>query len=118
MPVSPDYRDYILDLLSAMDGVSPRAMFGGCGLFRGGVMFALITRQDRFYFRVDDINRPDFEAADCEQFQPHENKPQSKPVRMPYFEAPVDAMEDPDELCAWGERAWEAAQRNKNRQAR
>jgi len=111
VPVSPEYRDYILDLLSAMEGVLPRAMFGGCGLFRDGLMFAIITRTDRCYFRVDDLNRPDFEAAGCEQFQPHENKP----MRMPYYEVPVDLLEDPEELCAWAENAWAAARRNKNK---
>ena len=111
MPISPEYRDHVLDLLSAMEGVMPRAMFGGCGLFRDGVMFAIITRTDRTYFRVDGVNRPDFEAAGCEQFQPHENKS----MRMSYFEVPVDLLEDPEGLCEWAEKAWEAAKRNKKK---
>ena len=111
MAVSPEYRDFILDLLSEMEGVMPRAMFGGIGLFRDGIMFAILTRTDRTFFRVDDVNRPDFEAAGCEQFQPHEKKP----MRMSYFEVPVDLLEDPEELCAWAERAWEAAKRNKKK---
>ena len=62
MPVSSDYRDYILDQLSSVEDVIPRTMFGGLGLFKGGVMFGILSRMDCFYLKVDDINQPEYEA--------------------------------------------------------
>ena len=113
MAASPGYKEYILDLLTAVDGVSARAMFGGVGLYVDGTMFGLITRSDRFYLRVDEINQPDFEAMEAEQFIPHEDKPEQNQMKMPYFEVPADILEDEEELPRWAQKAWEAARRNK-----
>jgi DNA transformation protein and related proteins len=113
MAVSPGYKEYILDLLAGVDGVFARAMFGGVGLYVDDTMFGLITSTDRFYFRVDEINQPDFEAADSEQFIPFEDDPKKNQMRMPYFEVPVDILEDEEELTRWSKNAWEAARRNK-----
>ena len=113
MAVSPEYKEYILDLLSDVDGVFARAMFGGAGLYVDDTMFGLITAADRFYFRVDEINQPDFEAAGSEQFIPFEDDPKKSQMRMPYFEVPVDILEDEEELTRWAKSAWEAARRNK-----
>ncbi len=70
MPSSPDYRDYILDQLSLVEDVMPRTMFGSLCLFKGGVMFGILSRMDRFYLKVDDINQPDYEALGAEPFRP------------------------------------------------
>ena len=108
MPVSPEYKDYILDQMSEVDGFMPRSMFGGMGLFKGGVMFAIISRKDRFYMKVDEQNQPDYEALGAEPFRPHEGGK----MTMPYFEVPVEILDDPEELAAWADKAWEAAKRN------
>jgi DNA transformation protein len=63
MAVSPELRDYILDLLNGLGGVTARSMFGGIGLYRDGVMFGLTTRNDVLYFRTGDGNRGQYEAA-------------------------------------------------------
>lgn len=110
MAVSPEYRDYILELLSpphGLDGVSARPMFGGAGIYLDGIMFALITAGDQFYFRVDEINQPDYEDAGAAQFIPFDDKP----MRMPYWEAPAEILEDEEELILWARKAWEAAKR-------
>ena len=113
MAVSPAYKDYILDLLSGVEGVTARAMFGGAGLYVEDTMFGLITRSDRFYLRVDEINQPDFKALEAEQFIPFEDDPKKSQMKMPYFETPADILEDEDALADWAKRAWEAARRNK-----
>ncbi len=38
-----DFLNHVMDLLSPLDGISNRAMFGGFGIFYGDDMFALIT---------------------------------------------------------------------------
>jgi DNA transformation protein len=111
--VSTEYKEYILDLLSAVEGVTARAMFGGSGLYVDGTMFGLITRSDRFYLRVDEINQPDFEALEAEQFIPFADDPNKTHMKMPYFETPADILEDEEALTRWAKKAWEAARRNK-----
>ena len=49
-------------------------------------------------------NRPDFEAAGCEQFIGHGTP-------MPYFEVPSEVLEDADELEEWVRKAQAAARR-------
>ena len=53
MPLSPVFIDYALELLAGVGRVEARRMFGGAGLFRDGVMFALLD-DDVIYVRVDD----------------------------------------------------------------
>ncbi|MCK5445717.1 MAG: TfoX/Sxy family protein [Rhodospirillaceae bacterium] len=108
MAVSPDFRDYVLELLEPLGEVTARAMFGGAGIYMDGSMFALIANETLF-FKTDDINRPDFEAEGMAPFSPYADKPQ---MTMSYSEVPAHLMEDSDGLCEWATRAWEAARRN------
>jgi DNA transformation protein len=105
MPPSADFVAHVLDLMSRWGGVSARRLFGGYGLYRQGVMFALVA-YDVLYLKVDARNRPEFEAASMEPFV-HESK--GKPVEMPYWEAPSDLFDDADSMTRWAERAFEAA---------
>lgn len=108
MTISAEYREYVLDLLSGAGNVTARSMFGGAGLYLDGTMFALIA-SDVLYFKVDDGNRVDYEDAGSAPFVPFSDKP----FPMSYWEVPPDLMEDPEELCRWAHRAWEAARRSK-----
>jgi len=98
MATTPEYREYILDLLNAVQPVSDRKMFGGVGIFIEEGMFALITSDDIFHFKVDDDNRSDYEAAGMPQFG-----------RMPYYQVPAEVLESQEELRMWMEKAMEAA---------
>ena len=110
MPISPEFRDYVLEMLQPFGPVRAKAMFGGAGLYADDTMFALIAN-DVLYFRTDEGNVGEYEAAGCSPFQPFEHKP----FKMPYYEAPPDIMEDADELSDWARRAWEAARRNQKK---
>jgi DNA transformation protein len=107
MVVSEDYLRFILDQLAGLKGVSARRMFGGAGLYLRGIMFGLIA-DDRAYLRVDDINRKSFEDAGSGPFHPYGTK-----ATMPYYEVPIDVLEDPVDFCAWAEKALAAAMRGK-----
>ena len=110
MTMSPDFRDYLLDQLAPMGGIEAKRMFGGGGLYLDGAMFGLVA-SDVLYLKADDGNRADFEARGMGPFT-YTNKAREKPVAMSYYEIPDDVLEDPDELCAWAGRAWEAARRS------
>lgn len=111
MAISPEYRDYVLELLDPLGRVQARPMFGGTGLFRDGLMFGLITRRDILYFKTDDENRGEYEAAGMGPFMPYENRP----TVMPYHEVPADLLEDADDFAEWAGRAFAAAIRARDR---
>jgi DNA transformation protein len=106
MPVSEEYLDYVVDQLGCLGPVTAKRMFGGVGLYQDGLFFGLIAG-DVVYFKVDDENRRDYEAAASKPFQPYGDASYS----MGYYEVPVDVLEDSDRLRLWAGRAVAAADR-------
>ena len=113
MPVSNDYVQYVLEQLAGLGRVTSRRMFGGVGLYCDSLFFGLID-DDTLYFKVNDANRPDYEARGMGPFRPFRDKPD---VSMTYYEVPADALEDGDELVVWARKAVAIAEapRRKNR---
>jgi len=105
MPSGADFVAHVLDLMSDWGGVSARRLFGGYGIYRHGVMFALVA-DDVLYFKVDARNRPEYEAAGMQPFI-YDGKGRS--VEMPYWEAPSELFDDADSMTRWAERALDAA---------
>ena len=52
----------LLHDLAPLGTVRARKMFGGVGIYYNDVFFAILYR-GRLYFKVDDANRPAYEAA-------------------------------------------------------
>lgn len=100
-----DFVDHVLDLLTPWGGVSARKMFGGFGLYKQGAMFALVA-EDVLYFKVDSRNRPLFQQLGMAPFT-YEGK--AKPVEMPYWETPPDALDDGAALIDFARGALDAA---------
>ncbi len=109
MPVSPEYREFALEQLERVAPVRARGMFGGVGLYSGELFFALLD-DDRMYFKVDDSNRPDYEALGQRPFDPFKDGVHL----MQYYEVPPDIVEDPDELRLWMDKALDVARRKKS----
>lgn len=106
MPVSDDFREFVLEQLGRVVAIDWKRMFGGVGLYADGTFFALID-DDILYFEVGDANRADFEAAGSRAFSPYGDGKYS----MNYYELPVDVLEDIDALRAWTEKALTVARR-------
>ncbi len=104
MAFSSGFRDYVLEQLERTPFVTYKSMFGGVGIYSEGYFFALIA-EDRLYLKVDDSNRPDFEAAEMEAFMPYGDG-----RTMQYWEVPVGVLEDADVLKGWAEKAITVAQ--------
>jgi DNA transformation protein len=96
MAVSDDYRDFVLEQLAPAGHVSPRAMFGGIGLYLDGLFFALID-DDTLYFKTDDSNRARYEQAGSKPFCPVPDRPDQS---LGYWQVPAEVLEDPDQLAA------------------
>ncbi len=114
MPLNPEFRDHLLDLLAPLGAVTVRAMFGGGGVYLDGTMFGLVA-DDVLYLKVDDANRGDFEAAGSGPFV-YQGK--TRPVAMSYYQVPAEIMDDGETLCRWARRAWEAARRARGGRSR
>jgi DNA transformation protein and related proteins len=101
MPVSNDYRDFVLEQLAHAGRVAPRVMFGGVGLYLDGLFFALID-DDTLYFKADDASRKRYEAAGSRPFCPDPSRPEQA---MGYWQVPAEVLEDPEALAAWAREA-------------
>lgn len=113
MAVSVSFRTFVLEQLGQVRPVTFRPMFGGLTVFAEGRAFALAD-DDVLYFKVDDTNRPDFEAAGMGPFLPFGDP--AKP--MQYYELPAEVLEDADELARWMAKAIAVAAKAKTRARR
>jgi DNA transformation protein len=104
MAVSAGFREYVREQMERVAPLSMRAMFGGVGLYSDGVFFALID-DDTVFFKVDERNRADFEAAGMKPFRPFGDDRTS----MQYYELPAEVLEDREDLRRWVRGALQAA---------
>ena len=111
MTAGNEFVQYVLELLEPLGGVSAKAMFGGFGMYCRGMMVALIA-DETLYLKVDNVNRPDFEAQKLEPFR-YQKK--DTVIAMSYYQAPPEAMEESDLLCEWVEGSYQAAVRGKKK---
>jgi DNA transformation protein len=105
--VSGGFQDFVLDLLGPLDPL-PRRMFGGVGLFHGGVMFGLLVR-DTIYLRVDDTTRERFEQAGSRPFS--YQRGEREVSLSAYYVVPDDLLDRQDELLRWTRDAIATARR-------
>ena len=95
MTYSQNYLEYIIEQLSGLEGVEWKKMFGGIGFFKEGKMFGMIAN-DVFKLKVNDSNKQDYIDHGME---PHHDPGKKK--GMPYWEVPVEVVEDKGILKAW-----------------
>ena len=110
MPLSSEYKTFVLDLFEPVFPVRVRAMFGGAGIYSGDVMFGLIA-DERIYLKTDETGKAAFLDEGCGAFvfEPRTGKP----VEMSYWEMPERLYDDPDELKAWALKALDVAMKAK-----
>ena len=111
MTVTGGFRSLVLEQLGrVVPDVRGRSMFGGVGIYSGGLFFALID-DDTLYFKVDDSTRPDFESRNMDPFRPY--GPEGEV--MQYYCVPGEVLEDAEALDDWVQRAIAVARRARNR---
>ena len=105
------FLEYVLyDAMHGITGVTARAMFGAFGLYKEGVVFGIVD-DDQLYLKVDQTNLSEYKAC---QSQPltYEGK-NKKEIVLPYWEVPVDVLEDREKLAEWVEASVHVSQRAK-----
>jgi len=88
-------------------------MFGGLGVWRDDRFFAL-TYGEEIYFKVDQVNRPNFIAAQSVPFSYEAKTSKGTSERRiinGLWLVPDDVLEDSDMLITWAQAAYEAALR-------
>ena len=93
------FKDFVLDQLSELPGLTHRAMFGGYGLYQRETFFGIIHR-GRLYFKTDPTTAPRYRDRGMKPF-----KPSSTQTLKNYYEVPVEVLEDSDALTAWASQA-------------
>lgn len=98
------------ELLAPWDAISARRMFGGWGIYRGALMFALVA-DDLLYMKSGAVLRE--LVGDLELIPFTYEKPlpdgKKKKVVMSYAAVPPDVLEDGTSLCRWAEAAYQDA---------
>jgi DNA transformation protein and related proteins len=106
--------EFIRDLFAPFGPVTVRRMFGGAGIYREGLMFALVF-DGAIFLKVDEASIPDFEREGSRPFVYTRAKSAGKIRRasLSYWRLPERLYDDPEELAVWAERALAIAQRKK-----
>lgn len=76
--------------LLSVGEVSSRKMFGGYGIFESGKMFGIVNPKGKFFLKVDDSNRSQFEDMGSEQHG-----------KMPYSLVPEAVIKDDPSFVEW-----------------
>ena len=93
------FRDFVLDQLSELPGLTHRAMFGGYGLYCGRVFFGIVHK-GRLYFKTNATTAPRYREREMKPFRPNATQ-----TLNTYNEVPVDVLEDAGELTIWAQQA-------------
>lgn len=107
--MSENYLHYVLDLLSTLEKVTYRAMFGGYGIYLNGVIFAIIV-DDELYFKVDKTNIEMYRKYNSEPFS-YTMKNGKKAV-MSYWQVPCSVLEDEKKLVEYARDAYNVSIKN------
>jgi len=102
-----EYVAHIVDLLQFIGPVESKSMFGGFGMFLEDLMFGLVAGNE-LYLKVDTQNFQDYEDLGLQAFSFEKN---GRQIKMSYYQAPEEAMEDAELLSDWASNAYDAAMR-------
>ena len=93
------FKDFVLDQLADLRGLTCRAMFGGYGLRYHEVFFGIVHK-GRLYFKVTPETVESYRALGTKPF-----RATSKMTLKTYYEVPADILEHAEQLTVWAETA-------------
>jgi DNA transformation protein len=107
------FANYVVELMAGFAPVQAKPMFGGFGVYRDGLMFALIA-DERLYFKADDASQPQFEARGLGPFTYDFN---GKVGHLRYYEGPAEVYDEPEHMAQWARVGYECALRQQKAKA-
>jgi DNA transformation protein len=103
------FHELLEELFGPLEGVTFRRMFGGVGVFRQGMMFALVD-DDVLYLKADEATSPAFAA---EGSSPWTYPGMRGATTLPYWRLPERLLDEPEEFRQWALTAFAVAERKK-----
>ena len=105
------FHEYVMsEVFQGIDGITSRPMFGGFGIYKNGLGFALMGGGE-LYFKVAKNNQADYERLGSKPFVYTGRK--SKSYTMSYWLLPEEIMEDAKDLEKWIDKSVEAKMESK-----
>lgn len=105
-----DFVDFLHEQFAEFGTVSAKRMFGGHGIFYHDLMIGLVA-EDVLYLKVDGDTEDAFKSAGSSPFLYDKG---GKQVKMSYYEAPPETLDDPGEMRDWAQLAYDAACRSRS----
>lgn len=102
-----EFVAYLNEVFEIFGAVTARKMFGGYGIYHDGLMFGLVA-DDTLYLKADAENAHHFEKLGLGKFEYIKD---GKVMKISYYLAPADVMEDREQAAMWARRAFDAALR-------
>lgn len=106
-----EFANFIVELMAGWAPVQARPMFGGFGVYRDGLMFAILI-EEILYLKVDDESEPLFAQRGLARFS-YESKGRTASLR--YCEAPPEAYDEAVHMATWARLAYDCAVRQQNK---
>ena len=94
------FKDFILDQLADLRGLTCRAMFGGYGLSHRTTFFGIIHK-GRLYFKVTPTTVAHYKEQGMKPFRPN-----AKQTLTSFYEVPVEIIEATDTLVKWAQKSF------------
>ena len=85
-----DFALFCLEMMALLAPVSAKPMFGGYGIFKNDVMFALIAN-NMLYLKTNQHTKSQFVEK---QLVPFSYQKQGKSYVMAYYQCPEEAFDD------------------------
>ena len=104
----PELVTHATELFSPLGHIRSKAMFGGWGFYCDDLFFALIA-DDTLYLKADTESAEHFRSAGGEPFR--YTRKDGRTETMNYWTVPEEAMETPNGMRPWAQRALAAAVR-------
>lgn len=97
------FHEYVMgDLFADLPGITSRPMFGGYGIYKNGIIFAIIIN-NTLYFKVGSTNKKDYESYSSEPFI--YIAPSGRKSVMPYWRLPDEILELREEIPKWVDKS-------------
>ena len=106
-----EFVEHVLELLEPCGPVRAKRMFGGYGIYRGDLMFGLVS-DEVLYLKTDAASVGLFEERGLAPFV---YVKKGEPTRTSYYAAPEEFFEDPGIAEEWLRIACDAAARFRSR---
>jgi len=111
MAADDSFHEFVKELFAGMGPVQIRRMFGGAGVFRDGLMFALLA-DETIHIKANDAglkNELIAEGSGPFVWTPASGPREGEHVDLGYWRLPDRALDDPEAAAIWGRKAFALA---------